>query len=245
MNILKPTSIVLVSFFLTGCMTLTAPWSPKDATKVERFDFPTLKTPTTARLGDTLVKKGYFTKVLGVEIASESCVGKCSALLSCFNRRIISGQTVPFNAVLLAENRKNGTEDAQCAFPRMTFSAPGNCGSGEVTWALCKDSGGWFSLAPVTQKKWPELEVGGELNVVNIDGALKDSFVQEFIYNGRYEDNLRFVYREFSDDIARPSFTQEVQYDLSEDNLIGFKELQMKILEATNTKITYVLITNF
>ena len=68
--------------------------------------------------------------------------------------------------------------------------------------------------------------------------------MQEFIYNGRVGDALKFIYREFSGDYLKPAFTQEVQYGLSLSNEIGFKELRLEVINATNTEITYKLISN-
>ena len=45
--------------------------------------------------------------------------------------------------------------------------------------------------------------------------------------------------------MARGAFTQEVQYDLNESNIIGFKGARLEVIEATNRNITYRLIENF
>jgi hypothetical protein len=71
------------------------------------------------------------------------------------------------------------------------------------------------------------------------------SFKQEFIYNGKVGNSIKFIYREFSDDFARPSFTQEVQYDLNESSVVGFKGLKIEVLSATNTLIKYKVISYF
>ena len=71
------------------------------------------------------------------------------------------------------------------------------------------------------------------------------SFEQQLIYNGRVDNNLRFVYREFSNDMARSAFTQEVQYDLEESNIIGFKSVRLEVIEATNSKIKYRVLMPF
>ncbi len=73
----------------------------------------------------------------------------------------------------------------------------------------------------------------------------KPSYIQEFIYNGRVDNSLKFIYREFSGDYVRPSFTQDVQYDLNLSSEIGFKDLKLEVIKATNTEITYKLISNF
>jgi hypothetical protein len=67
----------------------------------------------------------------------------------------------------------------------------------------------------------------------------------ELIYNGRVGDALRFIYREFYNDMARPSFTQEIQYDLGISKIVGFKSARLEILEASNTKISYQVISHF
>ena len=71
------------------------------------------------------------------------------------------------------------------------------------------------------------------------------TFVQQFIYNGRVGNALKFIYREFSGDYIKPAFTQEVQYDLDQSNTTGFKNLKMTILNASNTEIMYILDSDF
>ena len=81
-----------------------------------------------------------------------------------------------------------------------------------------------------------------EFTEVNLNSP---TFIQEFIYNGRVGNALKFVYREFSGDYIKPAFTQEVQYDLNQSDIIGFKNLRIKIINASNTEIEYILESNF
>lgn len=71
------------------------------------------------------------------------------------------------------------------------------------------------------------------------------NFEQELVYNGRAGSVLKFLYREFISDRARPPFTQDVQYDLIEGKTIGFKEARIEVLDATNTSITYRVVSHF
>ena len=71
------------------------------------------------------------------------------------------------------------------------------------------------------------------------------TFQQELIYNGRHEDNIKFLYRELSNDLMRPAFTQDIQYDLKESNTIGFKGVRIEIIEATNRYIKYRVSKSF
>lgn len=74
---------------------------------------------------------------------------------------------------------------------------------------------------------------------------LPGSFRQEFIYNGKSGDTLKFLYRELKDSYLRTPFTQEVSYDIKEGNPIGFKGARLEVIEATNYKIKYKLIKKF
>lgn len=70
-------------------------------------------------------------------------------------------------------------------------------------------------------------------------------FRQELIYNGRSGDTVKFLYREFSGDYARPPFSQEVQYDLKDGSMIGFKSVRIEVLEASNTRLSYRVLSSF
>ena len=73
----------------------------------------------------------------------------------------------------------------------------------------------------------------------------RNYFKKEFIYNGKSGSTLKFSYREFSNDYARPAFTQDLQYDLDESSIIGFREMRIEVKEASNTNITYMVQNGF
>jgi hypothetical protein len=72
-----------------------------------------------------------------------------------------------------------------------------------------------------------------------------DSFQQTLIYSGEVGDKIKIGYREFSNDAARPAFNNDVDYDLSQSKIIGYKGARLEILEATNDHIKYKVISNF
>ena len=45
--------------------------------------------------------------------------------------------------------------------------------------------------------------------------------------------------------MMRPAFTQDIQYDLKESNIIGFKGVRIEIIEATNRHIKYKVLNSF
>jgi hypothetical protein len=72
-----------------------------------------------------------------------------------------------------------------------------------------------------------------------------NSFQQTLIYSGRVGNKINIGYREFSNDKARPAFNNDVEYDLSSSNIIGYKGALIEVLNADNSSITYKLIRNF
>ena len=72
-----------------------------------------------------------------------------------------------------------------------------------------------------------------------------NSFQQTLIYSGLVGDKINIGYREFSSSAARPAFGNDVEYDLSIDNIIAYKGAEIKVIEANNKKITYIVNKNF
>jgi hypothetical protein len=72
-----------------------------------------------------------------------------------------------------------------------------------------------------------------------------NSFQQTLIYSGRVGNKINISYREFSNNTARPAFNNDVEYDLSSSNTIGYKGALIEVKKADNSSITYKLIRNF
>lgn len=70
----------------------------------------------------------------------------------------------------------------------------------------------------------------------------EDAFRAEMIYSGMSGQTIRTVYREYSGDFIRPAFTQELQYDLSQDSTIAYKSIEIEVLEASNSQLRYRVI---
>ncbi len=73
----------------------------------------------------------------------------------------------------------------------------------------------------------------------------ENSVQQTLIYSGRIGSRIRFGYREFSNNYARPAFSNDVEYDLLESRTIAYKGAMIEVIEATNQYIRYVVKRNF
>ena len=69
-----------------------------------------------------------------------------------------------------------------------------------------------------------------------------DSFKKELVYGGLSQKTISISYREFSDGTARPAFTQDLKYDLSEGDEIGFRGARFQVIKASNTVLKYKVI---
>ena len=93
-----------------------------------------------------------------------------------------------------------------------------------------------------TARKVYDQQLMGVLHFEAIDGPPQEgSFVAELIYSGQSNNTIRLVYREYLDGLARPPFTQELEYDLSESTAITFKSLEIDVIEATNNHIRFMV----
>lgn len=72
--------------------------------------------------------------------------------------------------------------------------------------------------------------------------SIAHTFRQELIYLGRSADILSFKYREFSGSLARPAFSADLTYDLSESRVIGYRGARLEILDAGNQEIKYRVV---
>ncbi len=80
---------------------------------------------------------------------------------------------------------------------------------------------------------------------VKYSDATSDAFQQTLIYSGKVGDKINVGYREFSNNMARPAFNNDVEYDLSESQTIGYKGARIEVIKATNENITYKVLSNF
>ena len=68
------------------------------------------------------------------------------------------------------------------------------------------------------------------------------SFKAEFTYTGIDKESIHIFYKEFSNNLAQPALQQELHYDLSKSDQIIFRSLKIKVLEADNARIKFMVL---
>lgn len=76
--------------------------------------------------------------------------------------------------------------------------------------------------------------------------AMSDrAFQQHLIFNGARGDRIRIGYHESSPSIARPAFSNEVEYDLAHSSVIAYKGARLEVLDASPDHIAYRVLSHF
>lgn len=220
----------LVFFFivvLSGCATTEPPLG-----RVQDVSLPAIGTTQTMELGDPLIAKIKRTTFPSYELLADFSTTKSMGI----GNFIKAGVLTPLGTL-------NGIERFS---PEEAYTVGGPSDGKLIPEAIKKIAA--FSMNDGdlcwTGRKSDCLTKDQYRPVDYVDYSLP-YFEQELVYNGRVGNNVRFIYREYGAKMARDAFTQEIQYDLGESMLIGFKGARLEVKEATNRQITYTLIENF
>jgi hypothetical protein len=108
---------------------------------------------------------------------------------------------------------------------------------------VANQSGDAVGLIKAFKNDPPRIWEPKPTNIVKrIDSYFKEGgFKQQFVYSGKSRKEIKISYREFKDDFARPAFTQDLTYDLSESKTIGFKGMKIDVIQATNSQIKFII----
>jgi hypothetical protein len=87
--------------------------------------------------------------------------------------------------------------------------------------------------------------VSGEFEIKKVVSSRSASFEQTLIYSGRVGNNIKISYREFGNQHARPAFSNDVEYDLTESSTFGYKGATIEVINADNKSITYKVVEGF
>ena len=75
-----------------------------------------------------------------------------------------------------------------------------------------------------------------------VDGKVHSSMTVRLIYSGKSGNTIRITYQEFSNDLTRPTFSQDFTYDISERKKIDLGGTVIEVKEASNSFITFVVL---
>lgn len=207
----------------TGCTTIAYNGGGVETIKI---DHPPIGEVNTVYIGDEMLSKGSRNSVNAIELLQPVSVGIIGAYT--FSPGIYTqigqdGDKIFYRPIHPGMVQKNPLAD-----PYQGMYANDNtrkiCGISVLGGTVCND-------ANFKKTKHTSTEM--------------DSFQQTLLYSGRVGNKISISYREFSNDRARPAFTNEAEYDISESKIIGYKGAMIEIISANNSSIKYKVLRNF
>jgi hypothetical protein len=227
-------ALVVIALFITGCANTTRIQTPP---KLEFIDVPQLNVENISEVGDTLVEKGKIYTFEGIELFEDLTDG------GAHREYVMEAHKLKLSSKDSSGNSYYTPNPTYYYVIDKTFGLRGYVSSP----ALVLTNGGDLkfegnydlSSAGVITNVSPRYKSG---SIVDLK---QPNFKQSLIYNGKHGSVVKFTYREYSNDMIRSGFTQEVQYDLSESNVIGFKGVRIEVIHASNTQIVYKVLKSF
>lgn len=231
---MKKLILLLISVAIVACETVTPIMQVKQHLSSSTFDIGKIKQ---TNIGDYMVMEQDIIYYEGLTIISDfqppSSLTISYPLLSSGTTfepygKLKSGEIVykSIESGLLSTNKING-------LPLYTYCLIVDAEKN----AIGDSSGDSSDCSSVIVRQWPQSIPMKETKFIQ-----KGSFRKELVYQGKSGNTIRLLYREFCDEMARPAFYQDLTYDMTETNIIGFREMTIEVIEATNLYIKFVLL---
>lgn len=220
--------LILVMGTFVGCVNRTA-----ITPQIDIVEYPPLNLPQRAGLGDTIVKKTKAYSYDELELRTRADCHFVGMTVVTFLPGKFKPKFEDERGIYFYANKfKNGPN---AYYTNAGIFIPGDETSEQFAFA---EKGSPNSLAILSCDN---------LNFVKtkVYDSSKPAIQQELVYNGRFADNIKFLYREQSDDLLKPALSQDIQYNLKEGNVIEYKGVRIEIIEATKAYLDYKVLNNF
>lgn len=219
------TLLVVMALLLSACTVPNYNYAPQ----AHNISEPPLNTTVTVSVGDIMLRQGSYAEQDAIKLNNVIKIGLGSYTLH-------PGYYT----------KKGSSKDGSFYLPS------GSTGSGDIKKGILSDpyqslfvKNDKTTICVVTIFNVRACEKNTEITFTKIPSYTENSFQQTLLYLGRVGSKINIGYREFSNDTARPAFNNDVEYDLSESDIIAYKGAKLKINEATNQNIKYTVINNF
>lgn len=218
---------------LGACATVKNNYVPV----VEQISEPPLDEVHTATIGDYMLKQGTATRTKGVYLSQSNQIGSFN-LSKGFYPQSGADEKYVFTSYAIG-NAMEGLGRVTTGGGLGGMGLPNGIRFARDEQKTCVIySGGYGISQPICDTEYPYQFT--ERPIVS-----ENNFQQALIYSGRIDGKVRVSYREFSGNMARPAFSNEAEYDLERSDIIAYKGARIRVIDADNEKIEYVVLNNF
>lgn len=219
--------LVIVGGFSLGLVGCATPAYNYQATS-KNISKPPLGSLNTAYVGDKMLEQGYVVDREALSVPENTRVSFAYTLTSGnFLKTGENAQGQYFQTINNIENggfvQKNPIADP---YKSVMLGADGK-------------------LCVITVFNAKSCTATHQASIKKVSISSDNSFQQTLIYSGKVGNKINVGYREFSSNIARPAFNNDVEYDLNESKQIGYKGALLEVVDANNQSITYKVLKNF
>lgn len=228
-SIIRLLAVSLGVMILGGCST--TPPTSQNFGKTSVVDFPDAGVVTVAEVGQTMISKANVTKKPGIEVSAPiSDVPNPPGVTT------IKSSKIPLSFV--SEAGKYYL-DRRATYKMLGAEVPSTDRSG--VFVPSDKSKNPVIFHYTTDYGYGKMPVAG-VKEIEIEEWSNGAFKRELVYTGVSQNTISLMYREFMNDIARPAFSQDLKYDLSQGKEIGYKGARFEVIKATNTEIQYKVL---
>lgn len=218
---------------LSGCAT--SPLQRGYTPQIEQFTEPTLGEVNTVEVGASMIssgtKKTYRTLVVSEPVTINATNSGMST-----SYEIPPGEYIKLGETAVGDAYSVITRDSAKRITQSVFAEP--------FYALLDGlSNGNICIITFRSTKFCSPTTAVKSGHFNL--KVPDAFQQTLLYNGKTGTQITLGYREFREDMARPAFSNDPVYDLSESKVIGYRGARIEIIKATNSSITYKVLNGF
>ena len=212
---MKKIAFIIGLVLLAGCKTKPLPVNPA----FSRQTFPQVDSTSTVGIGEQMLTQGDAVTTDAIVLPKNAIFGEITVEAGTYPLAAENEEYKQYQHVRLIKNGRQLNHGKLYIFKKVE-EANNLCLSRKV----CKVAE--FSLGKTTTYS-------------------RSSNQQTLIYSGKIGNRITLGYREFVNEIARPAFSNDVNYDLSESTTLGYKGARVQVISATNTEITYKVLAGF
>ncbi|KLE33298.1 hypothetical protein [Aurantiacibacter gangjinensis] len=229
-------SVCVVMIAISGCATVENNYVPE----VRQVSFPQLGAQLTRSLGEEMVKQGTETTTRGVWLPEPNPIGAFELSSGFYRMTGAEGEYIFTSFERNSPDPEVGTLSMGGGiFDAGAGSWPEGIRFSTEEQQTCVIARGAYGIGEsICDTEYPYMFTERGFLTSN-------DFQQTLIYSGRVGDRIRVSYREFSGSLARPAFSNDAEYDLSESDIIAYRGARLRVIEANNESITYEVISNF